>query len=147
MGQEGLNFCNARFTVLGDKKRHLLGISHKDIPIPKEGTSAWEELLNIGNDSVKFEGHVESIPLETNDNHDDQVSEKLSNMPDADFNNFLSDTVKTEFCTTEEQSTTTINQDSLRKLTPLEAIVSRIENNEIITADEMIASIDLICNS
>ena len=131
--------CSHRFTRRYYLKRHLLSNVHKNVP--KSDSKEFHDLLYA--DIKTIEGKTEEINTEDQEvnfseiKQNDIVVEGLMNSMD---------TIK-QYSQPSPDASKSLVSTKIKKLTPLEALVLRLDNNEKISSDEMLDYISLICNS
>ena len=113
---------------------------HKNVP--KSDSKEFHNLLYA--DIKTNEGIMEEINTEYQEENFESLSEIKQN--DVLVEGLMdSDSIKQTTIPTPDVNKSLLST-KVQKLTPLEALVLRIDNNEKITSDEMLDFIKLICN-
>ena len=155
--------CQQKFTARGDKRRHLLltnYTNHAGVEIPAENSLEFRELLYSEMKSFNIKAEPEPI-VETTDI--DKISNgiKSSLLLEIIGHNDINVDIKSEVpvvnnsenCDNNISETLNEEAEELEKnlaqeaLTPLDALVMRIDNNERIPTDELISIINQIVKS
>ena len=146
--------CQQKFVARCDKKRHLLlpnYARHSEFEIPEEYSQEFEELLF----SEMKQGCNRAEPTTID-------ADKLCDFPKTEISSNMNVDIKTQLSIDNYEETSNIsgtlianteNSENEAKmvpqenLTPLEALILRIDNNEKIPTDELISIVQQIVKS
>ena len=134
--------CSHRFTRRYYLKRHLLSNVHKNVP--KSDSKEFHDLLYA--DIKTIEGKTEEINTEDQEVNFGSFSEIKQNDIVVEGLMDSMDSIK-QYSKPSPDASKSLVSTKIKKLTPLEALVLRLDNNEKISSDEMLDYISLICYS
>ena len=143
--------CKIKFVARCDKKRHLImtKTNHKGLTIPSENSLEFRELLYSEMRAVKVKSEPEPIDeshiIVEQKSSDLQESLRLESVAtNCNENEEPASESEHTVADSEEMNSKVLIEVSEQTITPLEELVLRFDNNEIIPTDELILIIDQI---